>query len=135
MSDRPYCQCGNLVEKRSTLKDGSPSWNPVCRSCRGRYRYGIQKGDKCEECNFVPKVSAQLEIDHIDGDRTNNSKDNLKTLCANCHAYKSYVNKDIRFNGKNNGFFGVKHSKETLEKIKEARRLQVNRSKNELRKN
>jgi 5-methylcytosine-specific restriction endonuclease McrA len=27
-----------------------------------------------------------LEIDHIDGDSTNNSLDNFRILCPNCHA-------------------------------------------------
>lgn len=27
-----------------------------------------------------------LEIEHVDGDRTNNELANLKLLCCNCHA-------------------------------------------------
>ena len=125
---RPLCKCGNLVEKRSTLKDGSPSWNDCCRTCRGRYRYGIIKGDKCEECGFIPKVSAQLEIDHIDGNKKNNNKDNLRTLCCNCHALKSY-NNDARFPATTNPFYGRRHSTKTLNKIKKARQEQTNRGK------
>lgn len=30
-----------------------------------------------------------LEIDHIDGDYTNNSEDNLQLLCPNCHSLTS----------------------------------------------
>jgi hypothetical protein len=124
---RLKCKCGNLVEKIGTLKDGSPSFGDKCRTCRGRQRYGIVKGSICEECNFVPKVSAQLEIDHIDGDRNNNDKSNLRTLCCNCHAYKSYMQKDIRFVAEDNPFFNKKHSEETLSKIREARKRQAGR--------
>lgn len=120
---RPYCDCGNLVEKIGKLKDGGPSWAKRCRSCRGRQKYGIIKGSKCEDCGFIPQVSAQLEIDHVDGDRTNNDKSNLKTLCCNCHALKSYK-KDIRFVAEENPFFNRKHSEETLSKIREARKQQ-----------
>jgi len=36
-----------------------------------------------------------LQIDHIDGDYTNNTKDNLRWLCPNCHSQTSnYGNKD-----------------------------------------
>ena len=27
-----------------------------------------------------------LELDHIDGDRENNSRENCRLLCANCHS-------------------------------------------------
>lgn len=122
---RPHCDCGNLVEKTATSKkDGSPLWGKKCRSCRGRTKYGIIKGSSCEECGFVAKVSTQLEIDHIDGNRHNNDESNLRTLCCNCHAYKSHVNKDLRFMGAENPFFGKKHSEETLNKIRKARKLQ-----------
>ena len=127
---RPYCSCGNLVEKKSTLKDGSASWNEKCRTCRGRYRYGILKKDHCEECGFVAVVCSQLEIDHIDGNRKNNDKDNLRTLCCNCHAYKSHTKGDFRFVGENNPTFNKKHSQQTIEKIKKARKEQAVRNKN-----
>ena len=127
---RSNCKCGNLVEKLGTSKKtGETIWGKQCRTCRGRTRYGIVKGDKCEECGFVAKVSSQLEIDHIDGNRLNNDKANLRTLCCNCHAYKSYMNKDIRFVAEENPFFNKKHSDETLKKIKEAKKLQDSRRK------
>jgi hypothetical protein len=114
---RKQCSCGNLVEKSHTRANGEPVYRDECRTCRGRYRYGILKGNYCELCGFVPQVSAQLEIDHIDGDRNNNHKDNLQTLCCNCHALKSY-NENIRFPANKNPFYGRKHSIETLEKIR-----------------
>ena len=41
------------------------------------------KEKKCEECGYDNEYA--LEIHHIDKDRTNNSKENLHVLCANCH--------------------------------------------------
>lgn len=41
-----------------------------------------------------------LQVDHIDGDPTNNHPDNLQTLCPNCHAYKTHVNRDTMTPGR-----------------------------------
>ena len=44
---------------------------------------------KCQKCgcngNWQDGIIA-LEIDHIDGDNTNNTLENLRYLCPNCHA-------------------------------------------------
>ena len=40
----------------------------------------------CEACGFIPDHPRQLEVHHMDEDRSNNAPDNLTTLCANCHA-------------------------------------------------
>ena len=43
----------------------------------------------CQSCGYSktrPDGKGILEIDHIDGDHTNNSKENLRVLCPNCHA-------------------------------------------------
>jgi len=42
--------------------------------------------DACERCGFTPAHTCQLEVHHVDFDRTNNVRANLETLCANCHA-------------------------------------------------
>lgn len=47
--------------------------------------------DKCRRCGFTPEDGCQLTIDHIDKNKKNNSVENLQTLCANCHNYKSKV--------------------------------------------
>ena len=36
----------------------------------------------------------QLDADHIDGDPTNNTENNIQTLCKNCHAVKTKDSKD-----------------------------------------
>ena len=40
-------------------------------------------GFKCTATIFSPE---QLDINHIDGNRTNNDPSNLEVLCKNCHA-------------------------------------------------
>lgn len=46
------------------------------------------RGDSCEQCGIREWNSKQLsfELDHIDGDNYNNSLDNLRFLCPNCHS-------------------------------------------------
>lgn len=41
-----------------------------------------------------------LQVDHIDGNPTNNTPENLQTLCACCHAYKTNSNKDYATPGR-----------------------------------
>ena len=47
------------------------------------------RGRKCERCGLTEWLGKpiNLEIHHIDGDRLNNSLDNLELLCPNCHSY------------------------------------------------
>ena len=54
-------------------------------------KYLIEKhGNKCMECGWNkinPKTKkVPIQIEHIDGDSTNNSLSNLKLLCPNCHS-------------------------------------------------
>jgi len=50
-------------------------------------------GNKCMECGWCEKNqhtnSIPIELEHIDGDFTNNQIDNLKLLCPNCHSLTS----------------------------------------------
>lgn len=61
-------------------------------------RYVFRKfGSKCCKCGWSEKHPLDnripLEINHIDGNATNNKEDNLELLCPNCHSltlnYKS----------------------------------------------
>lgn len=44
--------------------------------------------EKCSNCGITEWMGqpAPLELDHIDGNNSNNSLDNLRILCPNCHA-------------------------------------------------
>lgn len=47
-------------------------------------------GNKCCECGWsqvnIFSGKIPLEVEHIDGNHKNNSEENLKLLCPNCHA-------------------------------------------------
>ena len=90
---RPMCECGKPVRSKGRTITGLRIWDRKCTTCRwGTYtRY---KKDYCELCGFIAVHRVQLDVDHIDGDHTNNDVDNLQTLCANCHRLKTHVNND-----------------------------------------
>jgi hypothetical protein len=54
----------------------------------------FHKKEYCETCGFEAVHECQLTVDHIDGNRYNNEISNWQTLCHNCHALKSWQNKD-----------------------------------------
>jgi 5-methylcytosine-specific restriction endonuclease McrA len=42
-----------------------------------------------------------MHVDHIDGDRTNNTYDNLRILCPNCHSQTpTFASKNVSTAGK-----------------------------------
>jgi predicted HNH restriction endonuclease len=43
----------------------------------------------CEKCNYS-KIEI-LQVHHKDKNRQNNSLENLKLLCPNCHAERHYL--------------------------------------------
>lgn len=72
------------------------------------------KEHKCECCGLTEWLGdpIPLELDHIDGDHCNNTIENLKVLCPNCHA------KTPTYRGKNKR----KATSETIRTKKERER-------------
>lgn len=55
------------------------------------FNEGIKKRE-CELCGwaqFAPDGRLPLELDHINGDKTDNRLENLRVLCPNCHSLQS----------------------------------------------
>jgi hypothetical protein len=91
-----------LCNTRPQVSKGAKAFRAVCNKCHcknqnkssnGR-RYSRHKKETCEKCGFIPIDSCQLDVDHIDGNHKNNEKNNLQTLCANCHRLKTYQSRD-----------------------------------------
>lgn len=50
----------------------------------------------CQLCNWMGK-ELLLELDHIDGDRTNHDLKNLRIICPNCHSQtETYRSKNMK---------------------------------------
>jgi 5-methylcytosine-specific restriction endonuclease McrA len=55
---------------------------------RLRKRIILEQNNKCNKCGLSKwlDVPLPLELEHIDGNHHNNSRENLEALCPNCHA-------------------------------------------------
>ena len=80
-------------DKRMPRGEKHPSWKDGRASYRKRaFRH---YGKKCmnPKCpirkNGISVSEKMLDVDHIDGDRSNNAIKNLKVLCMWCHGLKS----------------------------------------------
>lgn len=66
-------------------------------------------GHRCSQCGITQWLGCEIifEVDHINGDSSDDSKENVRLLCRNCHSQtKTYANsksKSGRFYLKNNG--------------------------------
>lgn len=86
-----YCNhnCQHEHKRKEIFKkieDGDTSFNH-----KQYKKYLIHKhGEKCMECGWNEKNpvtgNIPIELEHIDGNSTNNSLENLKLLCPNCHS-------------------------------------------------
>ena len=103
---RPICPlCGERPRRTHGLRNGSWRLAKSCHWCWKQQNplkavlyktpYLRYRGDRCEECGFVAKHKAQLEVDHIDGNHRNHAPSNLRTLCANCHRLKTMVERGL----------------------------------------
>lgn len=82
-----------ILDWKSGFVDGGikSDWGGVSRYVR---RYLFEKyNNKCCLCGWgetnVYTTLIHLEIDHIDGNSCNNSEQNLRLLCPNCHSLTS----------------------------------------------
>lgn len=129
LGKRPICSvkyCRKECQFMGTYrKDGSPQFRDVCihhHQERCAERKGISKNEwansfhpyrqyretYCEnrdgrlgfKCRVKIRLPAQLQVDHKNGNPSDNRKRNLQTLCANCHIFKTHMNKDYKTAGR-----------------------------------
>ena len=69
---RKHCslKCARANSRRSDVKPGTYFW-----------RARQLRGPKCEACG----TEKRLQAHHCDGNQTNNTPENIQTLCIHCH--------------------------------------------------
>lgn len=118
--NRKFCsnECSAKQRSKETISkwiEGKYTINPNLSLPKSIRQFLYEKANyKCEECGFEGYNKATnntiLQIHHIDGDSGNNSINNLKVLCPNCHAMtenymalnKGYSARDKRYKGGRN---------------------------------
>ena len=93
---RQFCcrDCADKYKSISLIKDwieGSKKLNPNSTIPDTIRKFLFEQAHyKCEQCGFegynVKTGRTILQIHHIDGNSSNNNKENLQVLCPNCHA-------------------------------------------------
>lgn len=98
-----YCdnKCQRIHHKEITRKNWyengvSPGWKYI------RTILFEDRGCKCEVCGVSEWNGKPLnmEIDHIDGIHTNNSPENLRIICPNCHSQTNTYKAKNKGNGR-----------------------------------
>lgn len=96
--DRECAHCGKIKETLQNkycddcIADGVYNRAmslDVCKSDRTRRFFLLrERGHRCEVCGLEEWCGQPIpiELDHIDGDADNNTTENLRLICPNCHA-------------------------------------------------
>ena len=73
----------NITTPVNAYSDHHPTFSRICRE---------RAGWRCEECDILLEGEASkfLHAHHINGDKSNNSWDNLRSLCVECHNKQPY---------------------------------------------
>ena len=84
-----FCSGCNGVVRLKKKKIGWRCYTSELRWRRKKHEYILHKKDFCEQCLMRPESKCQFDVDHINGNHSDNSISNLMTLCANCHRLKT----------------------------------------------
>lgn len=79
--------CPDCIEKGAYLKRVSSL--AEAKSDRSRKQILLrERGHRCEVCGLSEWLQKpiSLELDHVDGNSDNNSENNLRLICPNCHS-------------------------------------------------
>lgn len=81
---------GNLGKKNYCCRSHKDADRLYNNKNKSEYRYRALKfyGESCADCGYELN-SSMLDVHHIDGNRKNNTLENLRVLCVWCHALET----------------------------------------------
>lgn len=86
-------KCKDEAQRIGGIKEIQPNhYGSTIKNYRSIQKYE-NKLNECEICGY-DKIPEILEVHHIDRNRKNNKKENLITLCPNCHKEEHFKAKD-----------------------------------------
>jgi len=100
---RPTCvmpNCNNLTARKEKKSSNKITYQTLCsrhkskKGLPGVQKFKMDTGCQNSKCKSQITDPAQLEFDHINGDRYNNDSSNIQILCSNCHKVKTSENGD-----------------------------------------
>lgn len=106
-----YCECGSAKRRYNKFCDACREKGLTLdrhtelesiRTPRARKDFIVRgRGWQCEICRLTTWLEKPipLELDHIDGNADNNTRDNLRLVCANCHAQTETYKAQNKFSG------------------------------------
>lgn len=83
-SDKNFCSKECVWEYNGTDGDYPEGWDLISRRVKERDNH------ECQKCGRKPPM-VQLQVHHIDGNKSNCDFDNLITLCGSCHSKEEVV--------------------------------------------
>lgn len=102
-TDAQRTKAALLKKERAELNWKTATWDNVPVS-RYRQRILYDQGGCCNICNIPTIWNNQpliLQLDHISGNRKDNSRDNLRMICPNCHSQThTFCSKNASVEGK-----------------------------------
>ena len=104
--DKQYRSTIRLAENKKLIVEGKITNRPtIYKVLESLY------GTACQCCGITThnKLPIKCQVDHIDGDSTNNKLKNLRLLCPNCHSQTDTF--AGRNKGKNVGRWTLKNLK------------------------
>lgn len=69
-------------QKKRTYATNDPRWRRIRQAV-------LAREPLCRQHQQRGEIVAATDVDHIDGDATNNSMSNLQALCRRCHSAKT----------------------------------------------